>query len=211
MFILHHLNNSRSQRIIWMLEELGFPYEIRFYKRDPETMLAPPELRSIHPLGKAPILEDRDLTSPVTLVETGAICEYLVEKAGGRLGPPDQAGGLRLYRQFLHYAEGSVMPMMLAKLAVSRVPLLGKKGAKRIQPMIDHHLDYIEQELSDRPWFAGDIFTAADIMMSFPLEVAKGRAGLDATRPATMAWLDRIHSRPAYRMALTKGGEYAYA
>lgn len=211
MFILHHLNNSRSQRIIWMLEELGFPYEIRFYKRDSKTMLAPPELRSIHPLGKAPILVDRDLTSPVTLVETGAICEYLVEKAGGRLGPPDQAGGLLRYRQFLHYAEGSVMPMMLAKLAVSRVPLLGKKGAKRIQPMIDHHLDYIEQELSDRPWFAGDVITAADIMMSFPLEVAKGRAGLDASRPATMAWLDKIHSRPAYRMALTKGGEYAYA
>lgn len=170
-----------------MLEELVFPYEVRFYKRDPETMLAPPELRSIHPLGKAPILEDRDLTSPVTLVVTGAICEYLVEKAGGRLGPPDEVDGQLLYRQFLHYAEGSVMPMMLAKLAVSRVQLLGKKGAKRIQPMIDHHLDYIEQELSDRPWFAGDIFTAADIMMSFPLEVAKGRAGLDATSPATVA------------------------
>ncbi|TCR00415.1 glutathione S-transferase [Neorhizobium sp. JUb45] len=211
MFILHHLNNSRSQRIIWMLEELGFPYEIRFYKRDPQTMLAPPELRSIHPLGKAPILEDRNSTSPVTLVETGAICEYLVEKAGGRLGPPNDAIGLLRYRQFLHYAEGSVMPMMLAKLAVSRVPLLGKKGAKRIQPMIDRHLDYIEQELCDRPWFAGDVITAADIMMSFPVEVAKGRAGLDASRPATMAWLDRIHSRPAYRMALTKGGEYAYA
>jgi len=211
MFILHHLNNSRSQRVIWMLEELGFSYQIRFYKRDRKSMLAPPELRSIHPLGKAPILEDQDAGPPVTLVETGAICEYLVNKADGRLGPPDQSAGLLRYRQFLHYAEGSVMPMLLAKLAVSRVPLLGKTGAKRIQPMIDHHLDYIEQELTDRPWFAGDTMTAADIMMSFPLEVAKGRAGLDASRPATMAWLDRIHSCPAYRMALTKGGEYAYA
>lgn len=211
MLILHHLNNSRSQRVLWMLEELGFPYEIRFYKRDTKSMLAPPELRTIHPLGKAPILEDQFSGKPLTLVETGAICEYLVSKADGRLGPPDQAAGLLRYRQFLHYAEGSVMAMLLAKLAISRVPLLGNKGAKRIQPMIDHHLDYIERELTDRAWFAGDIITAADIMMSFPLEVAKGRAELDASRPATMAWLDRIHSRPAYRMALTKGGEYAYA
>ncbi|MDP9840040.1 glutathione S-transferase [Neorhizobium huautlense] len=211
MFILHHLSNSRSQRVLWMLEELGFPYEIRFYKRDPKSMLAPPELRTIHPLGKAPILEDQVSGKPLILVETGAICEYLVSKADGRLGPPDQSAGLLRYRQFLHYAEGSVMPMLLAKLAVSRVPLLGNKGAKRIQPMIDHHLDYIERELTDRAWFAGDIITAADIMMSFPLEVAKGRAGLDASRPATMAWLDKIHSRPAYRLALTKGGEYAYA
>lgn len=210
MFILHHLNNSRSQRVIWMLEELGFPYEIRFYKRDPKSMLAPPEMFSAHPLGKAPILEDQDAAAPVTLVETGAICEYLAESADGRLGPPDQSAGLLRYRQFLHYAEGSVMPLLLAKFAVSRVPLLGKQGAKRIQPMIDRHLDYIERELTDRPWFAGDTITAADIMMSFPLEVAKGRAGLDASRPATIAWLDKIHSRPAYRMALTKGGEYAY-
>lgn len=211
MFVLHHLNNSRSQRVIWMLEELGLPYEIRFYQRDAKSMLAPPELRSIHPLGKAPVLQDQNAATPVTLVETGAICEYLVGKADSRLGPPGHMGGLLLYRQFLHYAEGSVMPMLLAKLAISRVPLLGKKGAKRIQPMIDHHLDYVERELTERPWFAGDEITAADIMMSFPLEVAVGRAGLNASRPATMAWLEKIHDRPAYKMALNKGGEYAYA
>lgn len=211
MFVLHHLNNSRSQRVIWMLEELGLPYEIRFYQRNAKSMLAPPELRSIHPLGKAPVLQDQNAATPVTLVETGAICEYLVGKADGRLGPPGHMGGLLLYRQFLHYAEGSVMPMLLAKLAISRVPLLGKKGAKRIQPMIDHHLDYVERELTERPWFAGDEITAADIMMSFPLEVAVGRAGLNASRPATMAWLEKIHDRPAYKMALNKGGEYAYA
>lgn len=210
MFILHHLDNSRSQRVIWMLEELGVPYQIRFYKRDRKTMLAPPEMRQIHPLGKAPILEDTDVVG-ITLVETGAICEYLVEASGGKFGPPGDRNGLLLYRQFLHYAEGSVMPTLLAKLVVSRVPFLGKTGAKRIQPMIDFHLDFIEAELFSRPWFAGETFTAADIMMSFPLEVAASRASALANRPSIAAWLERIHARPAYRTALIKGGDYAYA
>lgn len=213
MIIVHHLNNSRSQRILWMLEELQLPYDIRFYQRNPETMQAPPELKRVHPLGKSPILEDRDgpADGPVTLVETGAICEYLVDKSGGRLGPPKDLQGALRYRQFLHAAEGSVMPALFAKLVVSRVPLLGKLAAKKVQPMIDVHLDYVEQELAGRPWFAGDAMTAADIMMSFPLEAARARAGLAEGRPATVAWLDRIHALPAYQRALAKGGTYAYA
>jgi glutathione S-transferase len=212
LIIVHHLNNSRSQRILWMLEELELPYELRFYQRDRQTMLAPPELKRVHPLGKSPIVEDTDAAggASVTLVETGAICEYLVDTCDGRLGPPaDQAGALR-YRQFLHYAEGSVMPPIFAKLVVSRVPLIGRSAAKKVQPMIDLHLDYIEQELGTRPWFAGETLTAADIMMSFPLEAARGRAGLDESRPATIAWLNQIHARPAYQAALAKGGEYAF-
>ena len=207
--IVHHLENSRSQRILWMLEELGLPYEIKRYERNKQTILAPPELKRIHPLGKSPVLEDTELGD--VIVETGAIVEYLVERGDGRLGPPAHRDGVLRYRQFLHYAEGSMMPPLLVLLVVNRIPLLGKTAAKRIQPMIDVHLDYVEAELSSRPWFAGDTITGADIMMSFPLEAARSRAGLDASRPATIAWLDKIHARPAYQAALAKGGPYAYA
>lgn len=206
---VHHLENSRSQRILWMLEELGLPYDIVRYERNKQTMLAPPELKRIHPLGKSPVIVDSDTGQ--TLVETGAIIEYLVERADGRLGPPAHRDDVLRYRQFLHYAEGSVMPPLLVLLVVNRIPLLGKIAAKRIQPMIDVHLDYIEAELASRPWFAGDTLTGADIMMSFPLEAACSRAGLDESRPATIAWLDRIHARPAYQAALAKGGPYAYS
>ncbi|MES2095461.1 MAG: glutathione S-transferase [Pseudomonadota bacterium] len=205
--IVHHLNNSRSQRILWMLEELGLPYDIKHYQRDAKTMLAPPELRKVHPLGKSPMLEDEGRI----IIETGAICEYLVEKADGKLGAPAHRDAALLYRQYLHYAEGSMMPPLLLMLVVNRIPLMGKTVAKRIQPMIDVHLDYVESELASRPWFAGDEITAADIMMSFPLEAAGSRAGLDASRPATTAWLAKIHARPAYQVALEKGGPYAYA
>lgn len=204
--IVHHLNNSRSQRLLWMLEELELPYEIRFHERDKRTMLAPPELRQVHPLGKSPVLED----GGVKLVETGAICEYLVDKTG-LLGPTDDGDSRRRYRQFLHYAEGSVMPMLLVMLVVKKIPLMGRLAVKRIQPMVDVHLDYIELELAQRPWFAGDELTAADIMMSFPIEAATARAGLDSRRPATMAWLAKVHARPAYQRALKKGGAYDYA
>lgn len=207
--IVHHLENSRSQRILWMLEELGLPYEIKRYERNKQTMLAPPELKRIHPLGKSPVLEDTELGD--VIVETGAIVEYLVERGDGRLGPPAHRDGVLRYRQFLHYAEGSMMPPLLVLLVVNRIPLLGKTAAKRIQPMIDVHLDYVEAELSSRPWFAGDTITGADIMMSFPLEAARSRAGLDASRPATIAWLEKVHARPAYQAALAKGGPYAYA
>ncbi len=208
--IVHHLENSRSQRILWLLEELGLPYEIKRYERDKKTMLAPPELKRVHPLGKSPVIEDRDDAGRV-VAETGAIVEYIVEKADGRLGAPAHRDDALRYRFWLHYAEGSLMPPLLIKLVLSRIPLMGKPAQKRIQPMIDVHLDYVESELAQRPWFAGDEMTAADVMMSFPLEAARSRAGLDASRPATLAWLDKVHARPAYRTALSKGGPYAYA
>lgn len=208
--IVHHLENSRSQRVLWMLEELGLPYEVRRYERNAKTMLAPPELRRVHPLGKSPVIEDTDESGRI-VAETGAIVEYLVEKADGRLGAPPHRDAALRYRFWLHYAEGSLMPPLLVKLVLTRIPLFGKAAQKRIQPMIDVHLDYIEAELKQRPWFAGDQLTAADVMMSFPLEAARSRAGLDASRPATIAWLDKVHARPAYQTALAAGGPYAYA
>ncbi|HEY0326720.1 MAG TPA: glutathione S-transferase C-terminal domain-containing protein, partial [Allosphingosinicella sp.] len=145
------------------------------------------------------------------IAETGAIVEYLVEKGEGRLGPPANRDAVLRYRQFLHYAEGSLMPLLFTTLVLGRVPLLGKTAQKKFRPMIDPHLDWLESELKERPWFAGDEFSAADIMMSFPLEAARSRAGLDGRRPALIEWLDRIHARPAYQAALVKGGPYAYA
>ena len=207
MIIVHHLENSRSQRILWMLEELGLPYTIKRYERNKQTMLAPPELKAVHPLGKSPVIED----DGQVVAETGAIVEYLVDKADGRLGAPANRAAALRYRFWLHYAEGSMMPPLLLKLVLARIPVMGKIALKRIQPMIAVHLDYVEAELSKRAWFAGDQMTAADIMMSFPLEAARSRAGLDESRPATMAWLKKIHARPAYQAALAKGGPYAYA
>ena len=209
MIIVHHLENSRSQRVLWMLEELGLPYQVKRYERNKTTMLAPPELKQVHPLGKSPVIEDTDGGN--VIAETGAIVEYLVEKADGRLGAPAHRDSALRYRFWLHYAEGSLMPPLLLKLVLSKVPLMGKPAMKRIQPMIDVHLDYVESELKQRPWFAGDAMTAADIMMSFPLEAARSRAGLDTARPATIAWLDKVHARPAYQAALAQGGPYAYA
>ena len=209
MITVHHLDNSRSQRILWLLEELGLPYEVKHYARDRETMLAPPELRAVHPLGKSPVIVDSDKQR--TVAETGAIIAYLVAKAGGRLGSPaDEDGALR-YTFYQHYAEGSLMPPLLLKLVLGKIPLVGGIAQQRVQPMIDVHLDFVEAELSSHPWFTGDAFTAADVIMSFPLEAARDRAGLDHGRPATCAWLDTIHQRPAYQAALTRGGPYAYA
>ena len=208
MIIVHHLNNSRSQRVLWLLEELGLAYEIRHYQRDRKTMLAPPELKRVHPLGKSPVIEDEGQV----IAETGAIIEYLVAKAGGKLGAPqDRAEALR-YTFFLHYAEGSVMPVLLLKLVLGRVPIMGKLALRKLQPMIDVHLDYVESELAQRPWFAGAEMTGADVMMSFPLEAATSRAGLNGQdHPNTLAWLKKVHARPAYQRALHAGGEYAYA
>ncbi|WP_374294181.1 glutathione S-transferase family protein [Sphingomonas sp.] len=207
MIVVHHLENSRSQRILWMLEELGLPYEVKRYERDPKTMLAPRELRAVHPLGKSPVIED----DGAVVAETGAIVEYLVEKADGRLGAPSHREAALRYRFWLHYAEGSLMPPLLLLLVLGRIPLMGKAAIKRVQPMLDRHLDYVEAELARRPWFAGDQMTAADIMMSFPLEAARQRGGLNESRLATMAWLGKIHARPAYQAALAKGGPYAFA
>lgn len=204
---VHHLENSRSQRVLWLLEELGLPYAVKRYERNKATMLAPPELRRIHPLGKSPVIDD----DGVVVAETGAIVEYLVEKGDGRLGAPAHRDDALRYRHFLHYAEGSLMPPLFTKLVLSRVPLLGGVAQKKFQPMIDVHLDYVEAELAARPWFAGKEFSAADVMMSFPLETAVSRAGATEGRPHIAAWLAKIHARPAYQAALKAGGPYAYA
>ena len=219
MIIVHHLNNSRSQRILWLLEELGLEYDIKRYQRDPKTMLAPPELRRIHPLGKSPVITDGDLT----LAESGAIIEYLVDRYGnGRLLPAAGTPDRLRFTYWLHYAEGSVQPMLLMKLIFDRIekapmPFFARPIAKAIGqktkssfivPNIDRHLDYMEAELGKTAWFAGQEFTAADIQMSFPLEAAVSRGGLDAKRPKLMAFLERIHARPAYKKAIERGGEY---
>jgi len=207
MIIVHHLENSRSQRVLWLLEELELPYEIVRYERDKKTMLAPPALRRVHPLGKSPVIEDEGRV----LAETGAVVEYLVEKADGRLGPPANRDSVLRYRHFLHYAEGSMMPPLFGLLIVNRLGLLGRPARAPILKMLKRHFDWLEAELSGRDWFAGDEFTPADIMMSFPLEVSRGRAGLGPDHPQLADWLERIHARPAYAEALRKGGPYAYA
>jgi glutathione S-transferase len=206
MIVVHHLENSRSQRILWLLEELELQYRLRRYERDPKTMLAPPELRQIHPLGKSPLVEDDGRV----IAESGAIVEYLVEKAGGKLGPPANRDAVLRYRHFLHYAEGSMMPPLLALLVVGRLGVLGRPARAPVQKMLDVHLDWLEAEMGTRDWFAGDTFTAADVMMSFPLEAARHRGGLDDRRPNLIDWLERIHARPAYGEALQKGGPYSY-
>ncbi len=221
MITVHHLNNSRSQRILWLLEELGVEYQIQRYERDPKTMLAPPELRAIHPLGKSPVLTDGDLT----LAESGAIIDYLASRYSESLLPPAGTPERLRCNYWLHYAEGSAMPPLLLKLVFDKVesspmPFFIKPIARGIaqkvkqaliNPQLKLHLDYLESELGKSTWFAGEDFTAADIQLSFPLEAATSRAGLDTSRPRLKAFLERIHARPAYRRALEKGGEYAYA
>jgi glutathione S-transferase len=211
MIVVHHLENSRSQRILWLLEELALPYEVKRYERNKKTMLAPPELRQVHPLGKSPVIEDIEEDERRVIAETGAIVEYLVEKAEGRLGPEANRDSVLRYRQFLHYAEASMMPPLFGLLIVGRLGLLGRPAKAPILKMFGQHLDWLESELSARAWFAGDEFTAADVMMSFPLEVARTRAGLGPDHPHLVDWLERIHARPAYGAALQAGGPYAYA
>lgn len=219
MITVHHLNNSRSQRVLWLLEELGLSYEIKYYERDPKTMLAPVSLREVHPLGKSPVITDGELT----LAESGAIIEYLVKHYGnGRLIPaPDTPEYLR-YTYWLHYAEGSAMPPLLLKLIFNQIekspmPFFARPIARSIvnrvnslfiEPQITQHLDYMESEIGKSAWFAGNEFTAADIQISFPLEAAAAQAELNASRPKLMAFLNRIHERPAYQQALERGGAY---
>jgi glutathione S-transferase len=221
MIIVHHLNNSRSQRILWLLEELGLEYEIKKYQRDPKTMLAPPELRAVHPLGKSPVIQDGD----AIVAESGAIIEYLVDRHGATLAPAAGTPERLRYTYFLHYAEGSAMPPLLLKLVFDRVesspaPFFVRPIARAIAnkvkdtfvlPQIRQHLAYLEGELGKRTWFAGDAFSAADIQMSFPLEAAAMRGGLDGQYPNLVAFLDKIHARPAYRRALERGGKYDFA
>jgi len=222
MIVVHHLNDSRSQRVLWLLEELGLPYEIVRYQRDPHTLLAPASLRTVHPLGKSPVVvEDGEV-----LAESGAIVEILADRhGGGRLAPAAGTPERARYLYWLHYAEGSAMPPLLLRLVFARVadakmPFFARPIARGIaatvrrtfiDPQIASHLDFMEGELAQREWFAGDAFSAADIQMSFPLEAASVRAGLDAGRPRLWAWLQRIHARPAYRRALERGGPYSYA
>ena len=220
MITVHHLNNSRSQRIVWLLEELGLDYEIKRYQRDPETMLAPASLRAVHPLGKSPVITDGELT----LAESGAIIDYLIERYGaGSLAPAAGTPARLRYNYWLHYAEGSAMTPLLLKLVFDRVesapmPFFVKPVAKGIsakvkssfiEPQLKQHLDYLEGELGESDWFAGDAFSGADIQLSFVLEAAAARGGRDASRPRLMDFLQRIHARPAYGRALERGGEYA--
>jgi glutathione S-transferase len=217
MLTVHHLNNSRSQRVLWLLEELGVPYQIKRYERDPKTMLAPPELRAVHPLGKSPVITDDGLT----IAESGAIIEYLVDKYGqGRFAPAAGTPERLRYTYWLHYAEGSAMPPLLLKLIALRIasapmPFFAKPIARKIagtlqssfvDPQLKLHLGYIEEQLSKSTWFAGDEFSAADVQMSFPLEAATARGGMRL--PAVTAFLQRIHARAAYRRALERGGLY---
>jgi glutathione S-transferase len=220
MITVHHLNNSRSQRVLWLLEELGQPYEVRRYERNKETMLAPMELRTIHPLGKSPVITDNGRT----IAETGAIVEYILERHGnGRLIPPAGSDERLRYTYWLHYAEGSAMTPLLLKLVFSRMPMsapplvrgivgnIAQKAQERMSdPQIRTHLDYWDNELTKAEWFAGKDFTAADIMMSFPLEAAAVRADAKS-RPMVKTFLDKIHARPAYQAALRTGGQYDFA
>lgn len=216
---VHHLNNSRSQRVLWLLEELGLPYDVVRYERDPKTMLAPAALRAVHPLGKSPVLEDGGLV----LAESGAIVEYLAETYGAdRLLPPPGTPEWRRLRYWMHYAEGSAMPPLLMSLVFSKVrsapapffvrpiarAIADKVVADFIGPQLRLHVDYMEGELARSPWFAGDRFSAADIQMSFPLEAAQARGAVTDAHPRLRAFLARIRDRPAYQRALEKGGPY---
>ncbi|HEX3913939.1 MAG TPA: glutathione S-transferase [Steroidobacteraceae bacterium] len=221
MIVVHHLNNSRSQRVLWLLEELGVAYEVKRYERDAKTMLAPPSLLTIHPLGKSPVIVDGE----ITVAESGAIMEYLVGKYGeGRMIPPEGTAARLRYTYWLHYAEGSAMSPLLFKLVFDRIaanpaPWPVSAISRRISAAVSHafiapnlqrHLNHIEAELNSHAWFAGEQFTAADVQMSFPLEIAVSRAGLDASRPKSIAFLERIHARDAYKRALERGGKYDY-
>lgn len=219
MITLHHLENSRSQRVLWLLKELGLPYEVRRYQRDPKTLLAPPELAQVHPLGKSPVITEGD----ITVAESGAIIEYLLDAHGhGRLRPAAGTPERRQFTYWLHFAEGSAMPFLLMKLVFDKVrsapvPFFVKPVVKGIAdkvtgsfvaPNLARQLNFMEAELAQRDWFAGSEFTAADIQMSYPVEAAAERIGLGAQHAKLGAWLSRIHARAAYRRALEKGGPY---
>ena len=219
MIILHHLENSRSQRVLWLLEELGLPYELRRYARDRTTLQAPPELFKVHPLGKSPVITE----DGVTVAESGAIVEYLLDRHGaGRLRPAAGTPERLQFTYWLHFAEGSAMPFLLLKLVFDKVraapvPFFIRPVVKGVAdqvmrsfvaPNLQRQLDFMEAEIARQPWFAGSEFSAADVQMSYPVEAAAARAGLDARYPALNDWLARIHARAAYRRALEVGGPY---
>jgi glutathione S-transferase len=219
MLTVHHLNDSRSQRILWLLEELDVEYEIERYERNPETMLAPRELRDVHPLGKSPVITHEGRT----IAESGAIIEYIVDEFDdGSLRPDPDTDAYRRYRYWMHYAEGSAMPQFLLKLVFGRlpdeVPFLVRPVAKLISkgvtsqyidPQIARHMDFWEAELGERDYFAGDAFTAADIQMSFPLEAAMVRSPDMAEYPRITGLVERLRDRPAYERAIERGGSFS--
>ena len=205
MIVVHHLNDSRSQRVLWLLEELGLPYEIRHYARDATTRLAPPELMAIHPLGKSPVLQDEGRT----IIESGAIVDYLIRRHGqGRLQPAADSDDFEAYQQWLHYAEGSAMLPLMLKLYTSRLGDAAAPLGPRIDSELANHLGYVNRSLEGRDYLVGDSLTGADIQMSFVGEAARG---LRASYPAMDAWVRRLQARPAYQRALTRGGPYALA
>ena len=203
MIVVHHLNDSRSQRILWLLEELGQPYEIKQYQRDATTRLAPPELKAVHPLGKAPVMTDGGLT----LAESGAVVDYLIRHHGqGRLQPASGSPDYEPYLQWLHYAEGSAMLPLMLRLYVGRLGAAGAPLAPRIASELENHLGYVDRSLQGREWLMGGALTGADIQMSFVGEAARDlRAGYANIN----AWVKRFQARPAYRKALERGGPYA--
>jgi glutathione S-transferase len=207
MIIVHHLNNSRSQRVLWLLEELGLPYEIKRYERDPKTNLAPPELKAITPLGKSPVIQD----GPHTLLESGAILDYLIRRHGdGRLQPDPATATYDEYVQWLHFAEGSAMLPLMLNLYVGRLGEAGAPLKPRIDAEVANYLGYLDSALGLSPYLLGDEFTAADIQMSFIGEIAKAFGKL-ASYPNVAAWVALFQARPAYKQAIERGGEYSFA
>jgi glutathione S-transferase len=205
--IVHHLNNSRSQRILWLLEELGVSYDIRHHQRDAVTNLAPPELLAIHPLGKSPVIED----DGKTIFESGAIVEYICERHGGAHLVPSRGGDDHVrYLEFLHFAEGSAMTPILLNLYTARLGEAAAPLQPRIKQQLESHFQYMEDSLQPSGWFVGEGLTGADIMMSFPAEAAV-KMGMAANKPKLAAFVETIHARPAYQAALATGGPYAYA
>ena len=207
MIVVHHLNDSRSQRVLWLLEELELPYEVKRYERDEKTRLAPPELAAVHPLGKSPVVIDAGLI----LIESGAIIESIIRRhGGGRLQPSAEGAEREAYVQWLHYAEGSAMLPLMLELYVSRLGEAGAPLEPRIESELARHLGYVDQSLQGREWLVGDELTGADIQMSFVGEVA-GSRGYRERYPAMAAWVKRLQARPAYRRALERGGPYSLA
>ena len=221
MIIVHHLENSRSHRILWLLEELGIDYQIKSYQRDKTTSLAPPELSAVHPLGKSPVITDGD----VTVAESGLIVEYLIEKYGnGRLMPTAGTPEHLQFRYWMHYAEGTLMPLMLISLMLNRienapVPFFIKPVTKQIAtkamaayagPNIELNLGYLDTALQKSGWFCGNEMTGADILLSFPIEAAATQFELEEGYPALHEFQQRIRALPAYKRAIEKGGPYIY-
>lgn len=220
MIVVHHLENSRSQRILWLLEELGLEYEVKRYARDAQTSLAPPGLLAVHPLGKSPVISDGD----VVVAESGAIVEYLLETYDdAALLPTESSDAYRQYKYWLHFAEGTFMPYVVFSLVVGRIetapmPFFVKPVARNIAgkvrdafltPNITRNLDFMEQSLANQSWFAGTDISGADFLMIFPVEAAATRGGLDEAYPRLAAYMQRVHQRPAFQRALERGGPYS--